>query len=399
MFSATRSQFRNRVFYAGVLLLGTVLGACAPIAPLGSEASGNADVQVATTTAELGYPGPEVTPTPMLPLVSHNSLIATPLPEERVVAGPIVEIPEPRDGFPYTYLEDHIEQDGIVLERVFVQYQGREIRLGDDHGSSNVEATTERHIIWTYHAHEDETNLPLKSGLYVYEIRTGNLTRIADGWSVGLSELDGEWVLYISWENARTDDLPGKDTPGDVRPLLAYNISTGQTITLTTNLPVILGRGASSFYSIGGNRAGWVEYDMQTQQYAIKVSNLDSGHIQTLKVPDLKQPRFFSISSDLAVWRDTYWHGYSLSQDALFTVPYAPPGWENSQASIMMIARNSRLEWEVRVSDKETRYFSAPVLPRGHGPTAWESLVIPIHQTVAPPTPPPLEGAPSTAYP
>lgn len=399
MFSATRSQFRNLVFYAGVLLLGTVLGACTPIAPVGFEASGNADVQVATTTAELGYPGPEVTPTPTLPPVSHNSLIATPLPEERVVAGRILEIPEPGNDFPYTYLEDYIEQNGIVVERVFVQYQGQKIRLGDDHGSSNVEATTEKHITWTYHAHGDETNLPFKSGLYVYELRTGNLTRIADGWHVGLSELDSEWVLYISWENAHADSNLVNDTPSDVRPLLAYNISSGQTITLTTNLPVILGRGTSSFYSVSDNRAGWVEYDMQTQQYAIKVSNLDSGHTQTLKVPDLKQPRFFSISGDLAVWRDTYWHGYSLSQDALFTVPYAPPGWENSQASIMVIARNSRLEWEVRVNDKETRYFSAPVLLRGHGPTAWESLVIPVHQTVAPPTPPPLEGTPPTPYP
>lgn len=401
MLPIIHSQFRGFAFCTGVLLLSAVLVACAPMSILELEISGDAALPAATATVESGYPGPGATLASPLPIPPYNSLIATPLPDEYVVVGAIVEISKPKADFPYTYVEDFIEKSGIVLERVFVQYLGREIRLGDDYGSSNVEVITEGYIVWTYHAHVDETNLPLQSGLYVYEVKTGKLTRVADGWRVGLSELDGEWILYISWENARTGNLPRNDTPGDVRPLLAYNISTGQTITLTTNLPVILGRGAPSFYGVSGNRAGWVEYDMQTQQYAIKVCDLNSGNTRALNVPNLKHPLFFSLSDDLAVWRDTYWRGYSLTQDALFTIPYAPPGWENKPeaASIVVTARHSALEWQVRVSDSEVHYFSGPIVPRGQGPTAWETLAIPSQQTIAPPTPAPLEGAPPTAYP
>jgi hypothetical protein len=103
-------------------------------------------------------------------------------------------------------------------------------------------------------------------------------------------------------------------------------------------------------------------------------------------VPDLKHPLFFSLSDDLAVWRDTYWHGYSLTQEALFTVPYAPPGWETGPANITVVAKHSALEWQVRVSEDETRYFSAPIVPYGQGATAWESLIIPIYQPFPSPT-------------
>lgn len=84
-------------------------------------------------------------------------------------------------------------------------------------------------------------------------------------------------------------------------------------------------------------------------------------------------PLSFSLSDDLVVWRDPYWHGYSLTQDALFTIPHAPPGWEG-MSGIEVTARHSALEWKVGISDNETRYFRAPVIPRGQGATAWESL-------------------------
>ncbi len=257
---------RLRIFVigAGVLLLSAVLVACAPLPLSELDARGNTAAQAVTdtATAESGYPGPGGTPTPPLPNVSHNSLIATPLPGERVVAGTIVEIPETKDTFPYIYRrEQATSTDGFSLSRLIVQYQGQEIRLGDDSGSSHLEATSEKYLTWRYLAlHGDETNQPLKSGLYLYEIRNGQLTRIADGRRVGFSELDGEWVLYASWENARpTSQFPGGDTPGDLIPLLTYHIASGKTLTLSTSLPVILGRGTQSFWLMSRKSAKGIE--------------------------------------------------------------------------------------------------------------------------------------------
>lgn len=400
MFPISYFQVRRFAFCISVLLLSAILIACAPLLPSELESSGNPVVQVTTATAGVSYPGPGATPTPPLLIVPHNDLIATPLPGERVVAGAIVEIPDPQDSLPYTYRAEYTRTlEGFPLHKVFVQYQGQEVRLGDDQGTTNVEATGQKYLTLTYYTYGDETNLPLKSGLYVYEIRTGRLTRIADGRRVSFSEVDGEWVLYTSWDNALplTQTLGG-DAPVNLIPLLAYSIASRETITLSTSLPVIPGRGLP--YGVGGNMVGWIEYDVQTQQYAIKVSNLNSRDIQTLNVPDLRHPLFFSFSGELAVWRDTYWHGYSLAQDALFTVPYAPPGWENSSASITVAARHAELEWKVKVNDSEIHYFRALVAPRGQAQvTAWESLVIPSQQTVAPPTPAPLAGTPPVAYP
>jgi hypothetical protein len=403
MLPISLSQFRGFALGMFFLLLSTILMACAPLLPSEMESSGNPVIQATTVMVESGYPGPEATPTPSLPSAPYNTLIATPLPEEHVVAGAIVEIPDPRDRFPYTYRAEYTRTlGGFPLHKIFVQYQGREIRLGDDYGSVSVKATDLEYLVFRYLAYGDETNLPLKSGLYMYKIRTDKLIHIANGEYVDLPTLDGDWVLYVSWEDAEplsANQFPEGEAPGYLISLIAYNISTGQTTILSTGLPVINGRDPKSRYSVSDSRAGWIEYDMQTQEYVIKVCDLNSGATQVLNVSGLIQPRDLSISDDLAVWRDTYWHGYSLTQDALFTIPYAPPGWETSPASIMVVARQSELEWQVRVSDNEIRYFRGPILARGQRPTAWESLVIPLQQTIPSPTPAPLEGTPPAAYP
>lgn len=401
MLPLTRSQLRNLALSAGIILLiAIVVRALSSRSEL--EASGNPARPAATTILASCYSGPEATNDPSpgetstspARLISYD-FIATPLPGERLVAGPIVEIPKPKDTLPYTYREDYIIKDGNALDRTFVQYQGQEIRLGDDAGDSNAEVGNDKYLVWWYHANGDETNLPLKSGLYVYEIRTGHLTRIADGRGYGFSKLEGEWIVHHYWENPYTGNPPRNDTPAYVQPLFAYNIATGQTITLTTGVPDILGRGPGSFYGLSGNRAGWVEYDMQTQQYAIKVCDLNSGQLRSLNVPDLTHPLSFSLSDDLVVWRDPYWHGYSLTQDALFTIPHAPPGWEGNYGGMEVTARHSALEWKIRISDTETHYFRAPVIPRGQGVTAWESFVI----GRRPPMPTPTPLPPPTAYP
>ncbi len=413
MLSLTRSQLRNLALGVGMLLLSAVVVVRALSSRSASEASGNPARPAATLTMAVGnpsptavsypgpgattYPGPGETLTAPAPQIHYSPFIATPLPDERVVVGPIVEIPESQDIPSYTHREDYIWKEGKVLDRIFVQSQGQEIRLGDDSGGSHLEATSEKYVTWRYLAlHGDETNLLLKSGLYLYEIRNGQLTQIAEGRKVGFSELDGEWILYTLWENSLSaNQFPGGETPGDLVSLLAYHIASGKTITLTTRVPVILGRGLQSFYGISGNRAGWIEYDMQTQQYTLKVCDLNSGKIRALNVPTLTHPLSFSFSGDLVVWRDPYWHGYSLTQDALFTIPHAPPGWETRSVNIWVTANQSALEWQVEVSSNETRYFRAPVIPRGQGATAWESFVPGRRSPFTTPTP----LLPPTAYP
>lgn len=180
-----------------------------------------------------------------------------------------------------------------------------------------------------------------------------------------MSEIDGDWILYTTWDSQPPASTSARvDAPADfTMPLFAHNIVTGKVITLTKHLPVIQGRMTRSFYGISGNHASWIEYDPGVKNYAIKIYYLEKQSEQALEV-DLKQPLFLSLSSDLVVWRDTYWHGYSLSQDALFTIPYAPKEWENV-SGILVAAKDSAVEWRItNATDDTVLYFTAPVIAK-----------------------------------
>jgi hypothetical protein len=313
-----------------------------------------------------GYPPPGQTPGPTAtgnPWPTIESPIRTPLPDEKISVGPITEVAQPKDNFQYDYrVEQDVSKEGFPLFRVFVQHDGNEVRLGDDNGTSEVESVSDSYITWTYRVYGDDAKLPVKSGLYVYVVKTRESVLIASGWNVGLSEIGGDWVLYSSGDGLPNGDkLPLGDIPSQYNmPLIAYHITSGKRISLTNFLPVINGRSPQSHYGVNGTQAGWIEYDPKTTDYKIMLLDLNTGVMRQLGVP-LKQPRFLSVSNDMAVWRDTFWQGYSLGEDAVFTIPYAPKDWENV-AGFIVTAKDGSLLWSIsNTPDGSTRYFEASV--------------------------------------
>jgi hypothetical protein len=348
-----------------IIIAGMTLTACAPLElsqPATSATEATVSLLAPTESVVSGYPGPEATESahPSLP---PNEAVITPSPNEKIGVGEIVEVPAPKDNFAYTY---RIEQDtspgGNALFRIFVQKDGKEIRLGDDSGTSHIQATSEQYIIWLFRAYESSS--PIKSGLYVYEPESGSNTLVASGWEMASPEMAEDWVLYALWENAPSaSQHMGGVTPDGVMSLLAYHIDSGKTIALSTSLPDIMGRGPGSFYSVSNGRAAWVEYSMETKTYAIRLSDLANGAVQELPVTS-RQPLFLSLSKDMIVWRDTYWLGYSLAYDAFFTIPYAPQGWENV-AGLVVTAQDGALMWSTNnMPDGQMHYFTAPIFIR-----------------------------------
>lgn len=365
MLQNKRKLAGNSIYLVLGLIINVYVVACSPLA-LPQEQMLNVTPAVdVTEPLQSGYPGPtSEAKTPIPPFPTDESPIITPSPDEKVFVGEITEIEAPRKEFGYILRQEQAftPAGDIVFNKLFIQFEGKEIRLGDDDGSSDLETSNERYIIWKYQPFYDDTKLPLKAGLYAYSTESGEQTLIVTGWAVGLSVIDGEWVLYTSWENQPTGaNFPENDTPGEVRPLFAFNLVSKKTLTVTQSIPVISGRDRRSFFGVSGDQVGWVEYDMKSQAYSMKFSNLNTGDVKTLDV-ELKQPRFFSLSRDLVVWRDTWWHGYSLSQKEFFTIPYAPKGWENI-AGFIVTAKDGSLEWQIsNTPNNVTHYFTAPVI-------------------------------------
>ena len=342
--------------------VGLMSSACAPMSL--SEPSA-----LATQPVSSSYPSPGETSMPtstVNPWPTDANPIVTPSPNEKVAVGEIVEISEPKDNLTYTYrIERSENKEGFALLSIYVLSQGTEIRLGDDYGTSELEATSDKYVVWTYRAFSDDKQLSVKAGLYAYMVETGKNVLVAAGWNVGLAKISGDWILFTKWDAPPQGSRPSNAIePADyTMPLLAYNIETGKTMTLTHGLPIIQGRGIKSFYDVNSNRAAWIEYDVAAKNYAIRLNDLNSDNKQTLNVT-LKQPLFLSVSSNLVVWRDTFWRGYSLGQNAVFTIPYAPKEWENV-AGFMVTARDSSLLWSItNTPDGTARYFEAHIIEK-----------------------------------
>jgi hypothetical protein len=92
----------------------------------------------------------------------------------------------------------------------------------------------------------------------------------------------------------------------------------------------------------------------------MKLEDLGSGAVQVINVP-LQKPTFFSVSANVAVWRDTYWHGYSLDRSTAFTIPYAPTELE-TKSGILVTAQDSAVEWDIPVSATAHQFYTAPVI-------------------------------------
>jgi hypothetical protein len=335
-----------------VLGLSLLLSACAPQETAAGQPSGA--VSPAPSTQVSGYPGPGAT----MPLIPTNTAVITPPASETVQTGPITLAANPEDALPFKWRGETAMIDHRTFSRLYVQYQGQEVQLGNDSGDAQAWWASPQYLVWSFWGTAGSPT----EGLYVRVVATGKDVLIVPGYHLGLAEVDGDWVIYCNWESGTSVPAVGVDRLLGTNKLVAYNVVTGQSTTLTSGIPVIRGRGETSFYSVSHNRAGWLEYDLQKRAYTMKLEDLGSGAVQTINVP-LQQPIFFSLSQNVIVWRDTYWHGYSLDRNAAFTIPYAPKEWENKTgAAITVVARDSAVEWDVPLSDTAHQYYVAPVI-------------------------------------
>jgi hypothetical protein len=225
---------------------------------------------------------------------------------------------------------------------------GHEVRLGDDAGGALFETMTSEYVIWRYQW-DGRTETTRKSGLYAYILEAGEEITIAqqpdkDPW---YPKIDNQWVLY-------TD---AKEAGIYFAKLRVHNITTGEDFLLTEGVPY--NRPNRNYYAISGNWIAWVD-----GSWAVRIYDLKSRASRTLAVP---KPQLLtgdvSISENIVVWWDRFWHGCDLQQNALFTIPTVPPGWENISVkpASPVTVKDDRLYWALSVNDEVYR-FTAPII-------------------------------------
>jgi hypothetical protein len=296
-------------------------------------------------------------------------LLVTPLPDEKVRVGVMSMLPSSRSPESdrhtprYTIIKDtsprlgHTEPSNVKVKKLFVQdaQTGQEIRLGDDRGDAIFEKMTQDYVIWRYQWHGRSETVGFKTGLYAYVLKTGKEIIIAqqpERYPL-YPKIDGHWVLYTDAENAKKY----------FANLRVHNLATGEDFLVGNDVPynqMFDNRPSSDYYAIRDGKIAWVEVH---GKWMIRVYDLMTRTERTLNVPDVQSPADFSISGDIVIWWDMFWKGYDLGQDALFTIPTVPPGWENvpAQSYVPMKVRDEQLYWSLTVSDRVYR-FTAPIL-------------------------------------
>jgi hypothetical protein len=145
--------------------------------------------------------------------------------------------------------------------------------------------------------------------------------------------------------------------------LRAHNLATGEDFLVGNDVPynqIFNNRPSSDYYAIRDGKIAWVEVQ---EEWTVRVYDLMTHTERTLNVPDMQSPVNLSISDDIVVWWDKFWQGYDLEQDALFTIPTIPRGWENvsTQPYSPVKVRGDQLYWSLTVGDQVYR-FTAPIM-------------------------------------
>lgn len=292
--------------------------------------------------------------------------LVTPLPGEKIRVGMITllvqPVPPPTDTAQSRYairedipLWQPVTKPGqyIPSKKLFVKdsVTGREIRLGDDGGDALFEAMTSQYVIWRYQW-DGRSETLRKTGLYAYVLETSDEIIIAqqpdtDPWH---PEIDGQWVLYV-------DDA--QDTNKYFTKLRVHNLTTGEAFLLGKKVPDY-SKPPSNYYAVNDDKIAWVEAE---KSWTVRVYDLTTHTTRILNVPNTDSPEMISISGDIVVWFDKFWRGYDLQQDALFTIPTVPPGWENVsvQPASPVTVKDDQLYWALSVNDK-VYHFTAPIL-------------------------------------
>ncbi len=348
---------RLRLWTIGLICLvvsNLALASCAPSV----VAEGQLKATQSLTATEPPYPGPTLATTTLLATAASTQRgiwgAATPLPSEPFTVGEITQMaapPEPR----YSIRQDfNVEGKATSLLLVRDSHTGAEFRIGDDSGYADFKSMSSKYIIWRWSCSSCTEKSP-PSGLYAYVLNTGEqilITQAGDS-----AKVADDWVIYISVE-----DVPHR------AGLRAHKLSTGEDFLITKAIPYFRERMLRDMYAFNENKVAWVDSDPVTNEISINVYDLDTRISQKLNTSPLTEPLFLSVSDQVVVWRDGFWQGYLLKQNALFTIPFVPLGWENMSyyESRHITVQGNHLYWTFIVDD-EIYYFTAPIIPKGQG--------------------------------
>ncbi|HNT78638.1 MAG TPA: hypothetical protein PKH77_26815 [Anaerolineae bacterium] len=342
-------------FMLGLCLLSLIIGlsSCATAPSIAQ------DYHVVPTPVNVSYIPPCNKPTWVVGEQEVCGFLVTPLPSEAVRVGSITVFSPTITNqlqLSYTMREDVPPWQPVTrtkqimpARKLFIQdiRSGQEIRLGDEAGDAFLEIKTSQYVIWRYQWN-GQSETTRKTGLYAHILETGEEISIAQAPDLApwYPESDANWVIYT---NARTANNPQAS-------LRAYNLSTGEDFVLSETIPDY-GRPASDYYAVSGNKVTYIT------PWKIHVYDLLERTVHTLAVPHITSPVNLSISGDIIVWWDKFWHGYDLQQDALFTIPTIPLGWENIsvQPARPVTIKDDHLYWSLKVNE-EIYHFTAPII-------------------------------------
>lgn len=296
---------------------------------------------------------PDGTETPI-----HSLFAATPAPDEQVSLANIIEVvPTPTPTHPYRAVTTLQAPGTLATLVVRNEATGQAIRLGNDQGNTNLEGMSERYIIWRYYPCTGCAISNVQAGLYAYDVTNGNQYVISqEPQGQWYAELDGDWVIYLVYT------APGSD---EFATLRAHNLATGEDFLVADHIALHSGFLPSSSYALQGDKIAWLDVST-TNLLSLHVYDLTSRTAQVVPTPPWTGfPTNVSVSNHVVVWLDGYYKGYDLRQQALFTIPIVPPGWENLAISGVepVTVANEHISWGLILGNKVHR-FTASLVPR-----------------------------------
>lgn len=392
-----------------VLLMGSnlVLAGCAPSVIAEGQVRPTSVVTLPADPALTFVDDSQLTPQPKPTRADggidrYDGLFVSPLPDERVSLGQVVEIPPPAATAPprYSFRNKNEGEGNTVRFRLFVRdlQTGQEIRLGDDQGQAFIGTMNDDYVIWKQ---DCDPCGDLKTGLYAYSIKTNTNTLLSDTMvSRGFPEMNGQWVIYSSPQKTSTPYFRSGE-------LHAHHLLTGEDILVGDDLaypnaPLAASPRPGDYYAIQGDKITWIATDTTNHRWVLRVYDLTDHAIRTLNVPEPLIPVFnLSVSDNFVVWLSKFWQGYDLKHDAYFSINIVPPGWENLPVGQngLITAKDNNLHWSLEL-DGETHYFTALIVPKGQGAQPTRSVPTPHRKpTMSPVASTPTPLALPTAYP
>ncbi len=323
-----------------VLLIGSSLWltGCAP--------------QLAIARSPLPTPQLAIAGSPLPTPSGVSPFLITPLPGEKARVGEVTEVVATPGPSRYS-IRNEYNQKSIRMLFVRDSKNNQEIRLGSDNGSASFGAMTDQYLIWRYDCHTCDEKIDLRTGLYAHVLTTGQEISIAgpEGYQ-WYPKIDGQWVIYLDVSASKAY----------FAQLRAHNLTTGEDFLVGKEVPF---NRPGEYYAISGNRIAWISGDVSgaDAKWLFRTYDLDKHTARILNVPDTIMPSDLSFAGDVMVWWDNLWRGYDLKQEAVFTVPIIPTGWENAPVEyvIPVTVRDDQLFWSLKINGR-LYHLTAPII-------------------------------------